>query len=63
MIKNLSANAGNMGSIPGLGRFPWRRKWQPTPVILPGESLDKGAWWATKSWHKVAKSCDVATKQ
>jgi len=24
--------------IPGLGRFPWRRKWQPTPVFLPGES-------------------------
>ena len=25
------------GSIPGLGRFPWRRAWQPTPVFLPGE--------------------------
>ena len=24
-----------MGSIPGLGRFPWRMKWQPTPVFLP----------------------------
>ena len=22
----------------GSGRFPWRRKWQPTPVCLPGES-------------------------
>ena len=21
--------------IPGSGRFPWRRKWQPTPVLLP----------------------------
>ena len=31
-------NAGDPGSIPGLGRFPWRRKWQPTPVFLPGES-------------------------
>ena len=29
---------GNLGSIPGLGRFPWRREWQPTPVFLPGES-------------------------
>ena len=26
------------GSIPGLGRFPWKRAWQPTPVFLPGES-------------------------
>ena len=25
-------------SIPGSGRFPWRRAWQPTPVFLPGES-------------------------
>ena len=24
----------------------WRRKWQPTPVFLPGESRDEGAWWA-----------------
>ena len=23
---------------PGLGRFPWRRAWQPAPVFLPGES-------------------------
>ena len=22
----------------------WRRKWQPTPVFLPGESMDRGAW-------------------
>ena len=25
-------------SIPGWGRFPWRRAWQTTPVFLPGES-------------------------
>ena len=24
----------------------WRRKWQPTPVFLPGESQGRGAWWA-----------------
>ena len=27
----------------------WRRKWQPTPVFLPGESRDGGAWWAAIS--------------
>jgi len=31
--KNLPAK-GDMGSIAGLRRFPWRRKWQPTPVFL-----------------------------
>ena len=41
MVKNPPANAGairDMGSIPGSGEIPWRRKWQPTPVLLPGES-------------------------
>ena len=43
-----ASNAGDLGSIPGSGRspgegngnplIPWRRKWQPTPVFLPGES-------------------------
>ena len=37
MVKFLPANAGELGSIPKLGGFPWRRKGQPTPVFLPGE--------------------------
>ena len=36
--KESACSAGDPGSIPGWGRFPWRRKWQPTPVFLPGES-------------------------
>ena len=32
---------------PWVGKIPWRRKWQPTPVFLPGESTDRGAWKAT----------------
>ena len=28
-------SAGDPASIPGSGRFPWRRKQQPTPVLLP----------------------------
>ena len=24
----------------------WRRKWQPTPVFVPGESQGREAWWA-----------------
>ena len=41
MVKNLPSDAGDVrdvGLIPELRRFPWRRKWQPTPVFLPGES-------------------------
>ena len=37
VVKNPPANAGDTGSIPGSGRFPWRRKWQPTPVFLLGK--------------------------
>ena len=36
-VKNLPANAGDTrdpSSIPGLGRFPWSRRWQLTPAIL-----------------------------
>ena len=48
MVKESACTAGDLGSTPGLGRFPWRREWQPfTPVILPGEFHDRGAWWAT----------------
>ena len=38
--KNLPACAGDIrdaGSIPGWGRSPGERAWQPTPVFLPGE--------------------------
>ena len=38
MVKNPPADAGNVDLIPGLGRFPWRRKWQPTMLFLPGKS-------------------------
>ena len=36
--KAFACNAGDLGLTPRLGRFPWRRKWQPSPVCLPGES-------------------------
>jgi len=36
--KKSACNAGDLGSIPGLGGFPGEREWQLTPVFLPGES-------------------------
>ena len=35
--KESACNAGGLDSIPGLGRFPWRGAWLPTPVLLPGK--------------------------
>ena len=37
VVKNLPVSAGGPSSIPGSGRFPWRRKWKPTSVFLPGK--------------------------
>ena len=39
LIKNIPANAGDAGNA-GLwvGKIPWSRKWQPTPVFLPEKS-------------------------
>ena len=27
--------------------LPWRRGWQPTPVLLPKNPMNRGTWWAT----------------
>ena len=37
MVKNLPAMQETWFN-PRVGKIPWRRKWQPTPVFLPGES-------------------------
>ena len=53
-VKNLPANAEDAGLIPGWGS-PWRKKWQPTPVFLLENPMDRRAWRAIvlgvpKSW-------------
>ena len=35
------------GFDPWVGKIPWRKAWQPTPVFLPGEFHVRGAWLAT----------------
>ena len=47
--KESACSAGDPGSIPGLGRFPWRREWLPTPVFLPGESHGQRSLLGSKS--------------
>ena len=37
-VKAPAWNERDPGSIPGSGRSPGEGKWQPTPVLLPGES-------------------------
>ena len=54
VIKNLPANAGDLGSIPGSGRSPGEGSDSPLQYSCLGNSMDSGAWWATV--HRVAKS-------
>ena len=57
MVKNLPANTvrdKRHGFNPWVGKIPWRRAQQPTPVFLPGKSHNRGAWQAIV--HRVAQS-------
>ena len=40
VVKNWAASAGDLREVssnPWVGKIPWRRKWEPTPVFLPRE--------------------------
>ena len=59
------ANAGDLGLMPGsrpgfdawVRKIPWRKKWQPTPVFLPGQShglRSKVGYGVTKSQTRLS---------
>ena len=43
MVKNLPANPGDAGLIPGSGRSPGGRNGNPTQYSCLGNSMDRGA--------------------
>ena len=47
MVKNLVCNAGNVVSIPGLGRFPGLGHSNPLQYSCLENPMDRAAWWAT----------------
>ena len=55
VVKNPPANAGDMRHVfdPWVRKIPWRRKWKPTPVFLPGQSHGQRslAGYTTQSKH------------
>ena len=57
MGKNLSANAGDAGSIPGLGRSPGGGNGNLLQYSCLGNSMDRGAWQAIV--HGLAKELDI----
>ena len=46
VVKNLPANAGDPGSIPGLGRSPGEGHGNPLQYCCLENPMDRGAWWA-----------------
>ena len=64
VVKNLPANARDLrelGLIPGSGRSSGRRKWQPTPVFLPGEPHGQQNLVGYSLWgHKESDTTEVA---
>ena len=62
VVKNPPARAGDAGSIPGSGKIPRRRKWQPTPVFLPGKSHGQRRLVGYSQWGRKRVRHDWVTK-
>ena len=58
MVKKSFANVGNAGLIPGGGKTPRRRKWQPTPVFLTGKFHGQRSLVGYSPWGR--KESDMA---
>ena len=61
VVQNLLANAGDMGSIPGLGRFPGVGNWQPTSAFLPGKSRGQRSLAGYSPWGHKRVGSNLAT--
>ena len=63
VVKNLPANAGTRRSRldPWVGKIPWRRAWQPTPVFLPGESHGQRSLEGYCPWSRKESDMTEAT--
>ena len=48
---------------PWVGKIPWRRKWQPTPVFLSGKSHGQTSMEGYSSWDCKRVGHDLVTEQ
>ena len=59
VVKNLQSGVSrNVSSIPGSGRSPGGGHGNPLQYYCLGNSMERGAWWATV--HGVIKESDMA---
>ena len=56
-------STGDLGSVPGVRKIPWRKKWQPTRVVLPGEGHGQRslAAYSPQGPKRVAHDCATHT--
>jgi len=63
VVKNLPAKAGNimrLGFNHWVGKIPWRREWQATPVFLPREFHGQRSLVGYSPWgHKESDTTEV----
>ena len=57
VVKNLPANVGVGGSVPGLGRSPGEGNGNPLQYSYLGNPMDRAVWWATV--HRFAKGSET----
>ena len=56
-VEESSCNAGDVGLIPGSGRFSGEGNSNPLQYSCLGNAMDRGVWWATV--HGATKELDV----
>ena len=61
VVKNPLTNAGDVGSIPGSGRFPEEENGNPFQCYCLGNPMDRGTWQAAVL--VVAKESDTTKQQ
>ena len=49
------------GENQGTSKFSWRRKWQPIPVFLPGESQGQGSLVGYRLWGRAKSDTTEVT--
>ena len=62
MIKNLPV-VQETGFDPWVGKIPWRRKWQPVPILLPGKSHGQRILAGYSPWGRERVRHKLAAKQ
>ena len=50
--KSICLQCGRPRFDPGVGKIPWRRKWQPTLVFLPGNSYGQQNLVGYRPWGR-----------